>query len=223
MKRLLATLFTLMSIASVTAAAQAAPADATATAAVNPLVAAAGPKKPGVVRIGLVQPRVDMGQGAANSTEALRSLIAQYLTGPNLQVVPVAAMVPMQAEAEAKQSDCDYLLYATLSQKRGGGMGFLRGAQSMTSMVPMIGMSGRTGAVVGQVAAQTAVNFAGQLASSVKAKSEVSFDYRLVSPGNTTPLVANAEKMKAQTDGQDVITPMVENAAGAITASVLKK
>ncbi len=180
-------------------------------------------KRPGVTRIGIVQPRMDMGTGAASAAEPLRVLLGQYLTGPNVEIVPLSSMLPIQAEAEGKQKECDYILYASLTQKKGGGMGFLRGAQSMASMVPVLGMAGRTGSIVGQAAATTAISAANQVASGVKAKSEVTFDCQLSKPGSSDPLVSNNQKTKAQSDGQDVITPMVEHAATAITAAILKK
>ncbi len=93
----------------------------------------------------------------------------------------------------------------------------------MAGMVPVLGMAGRAGAIVGQAAAQTALSAAGQVASGVKAKSEVSLEYQLIAPGATSPLAANSERAKAQSDGQDVITPMVEHAAAAITGAILKK
>jgi hypothetical protein len=182
------------------------------------------PRRPGVIRIGLVQPKVDMGSPAGNQAEALRTLLGHYITGPAVELVPVQSMLPVQAEAEAKQKECDYVLYANLTQqaqKKTGGFGLLKNARAMTGMVPVIGMTGRAGAMVGQAAAQTAISLAGEISTSVKAKSEVSLEYRLVAPGATTPAAANTEKVKAESDGQDVITPMVEHVAAAVVGAVV--
>jgi hypothetical protein len=221
MKNLLTVLIVVLAAFAV-AVAQNPPTQAPATDAANAPAAAPAPKRPGVIRLGLVQPKLDMGiPGAA--PEALRTLLTQYLTGPQIEVVPIAAMIPLHVEAEAKQKECNFLFYASLSQKRGRGFGFLRGAQSMTSMVPVIGMAGGTGAIVGRAAAMTAINAASQLSSEVKAKSEVTLQYQLVAPGAASPLIANADKVKAESDGQDVITPLVEQAATAVTTALLKK
>ena len=219
MKRLLAEILAIGSL-TIVALAQTAPIGGLPIAAPVP---AQNLKKPGVIRIGIVQPRMDMGPAGANAGEALRVVLGQYLGGPTLEAVPLTAMLPIQAAAEGQQKQCDYILYATLTQKKSGGLGLLKSAQSMAGMVPVLGMAGRTGAIVGEAAAHTALTAASQVASGVKAKSEVSFEYQLIAPGATSPLAANSEKAKAQSDGQDVITPMVEHAATAITGALLKK
>jgi hypothetical protein len=220
MKRLIAAMISAALFAGAASAQTIQPAY---TVSVTPAAVQMPAKRSGTVRIGLVQPKLDLGPATANSAEALRSLLGQYLVGPNIEVVPLSAMLPIQAEAEAKQKDCDYILYASLSQKKSGGLGFLKSAQSMTGMVPVIGMAGRTSAIVGQAAAHAALSTAGQLAAGVKAKNEVTFEYRLVAPGSPSPLLADIEKSKAQSDGQDVITPMVEQAATAIVGTLAKK
>ncbi len=219
MKRLLATVIVILAAAAV---AQNLPTQLPATGAAIAPAAALAPKRPGVIRLGLVQPKLDMGT-PGGVPEGLRTLLMQYLTGPQIEVVPIAAMIPLQVEAEAKQKECDFLFYASLSQKRGRGLGFLRSAQSMTSMIPVIGMAGGTRAIVGQAAAMTAISAASQLSSVVKAKSEVAFQYQLVAPGVASPLIASTDKVKAESDGQDVITPLVEQAATAVATALLKK
>jgi hypothetical protein len=112
---------------------------------------------------------------AAHSAEAMRAMFTQYLTGPTVELIAIQAALPVQVEAEATQKECDYILYSGLSQQtpKKSGFGLLKNAHAMTGMMPVIGMSGRTGAIVGQAAAQTALSVAGELSSGVKAKSEV--------------------------------------------------
>ncbi len=218
MKRLLAEILALGSL-TIAALAQTAPIGLPIPATAP----APNVKRAGVIRIGIVQPRMDLGPASTNAAETLRGLLGQYLSGPTLETVPLTAMLPIQAASEGQQKQCDYILYVGLSQKKSGGFGLLRSAQSMAGMVPVLGMAGRAGAIVGQAAAQTALSAAGQVASGVKAKSEVSLEYQLIAPGATSPLAANSERAKAQSEGQDVITPMVEHAAAAITGAILKK
>jgi hypothetical protein len=185
-----------------------------------------GPKKPAVVRIGVVQPKAQMGQGnsGSNVAEPIRSMISQYLSGPSQEVVPLTAMLSSQIDAEAKAKECDYVLYSEISQKMssGGAMGFLKKAGPMASMIPMVGMtSGVTGAMAG-AAASTAMAGAASVASTIKAKSEVTFDYKLIASGNATAILANTEKAKAKDDGEDVISPLIDQAATAIIAEVTK-
>ncbi len=205
----------------VVALAQNFPAQVEGTDTANVPAAAVLPKKPGVIRLGLLQPKMEM--GAAASPEALRTLLTQYLSGPQIEVVPIAAMVPLQVEAEAKQKSCDYVFSASLSQKQSRRFGLLGGAQAMSNMVPVIGMAGRAGAVVGRAAAMTAISAASQLSSTVNAKSEITLQYQLLAPGTASPIIADAIKAKAQSNGQDVITPLIEQAATAVANAVLKK
>jgi hypothetical protein len=128
-------------------------------------------------------------------------------------------------EAEAKEKECQFVLSATLAQQvhKKGGLGMLKSARAMTGMVPVVGMSGRTGAVVAQAAAQTAIGVASEMSSNVKAKSEIRFEYRLAAPGSGEPAASNTEHVKAETDGQDVITPMVERMAAAVVGAAVKR
>ena len=184
-----------------------------------------GTKKTGVVRIGVVAPQAQMGQGNSgiNVAEPIRTTIVQYLSGPALEIVPIAAMISTQIEAEAKVKECDYLLYSDISQKlKGGAMGLLKKAGPLSSMIPGVGMlGGMTGAMAGAVAG-SAVAGAASAASAVKAKADLTFDYKLVAPGSSTAVLANTLKARAKEDGDDVITPMIQQAATAILAEVTK-
>lgn len=220
MKRLLADFVAVLAAVGA-AVAQNSPTPVPATDTANLAAGAPAPAKTGVIRLGLVQPKMEMGPTA--TPEALRTVLTQYLSGPQVEVVPITAMVPLQVEPEAKQKSCEYLFYASLSQKQGGRFGLLRGAQAMTHVVPVIGLAGRTGAVLGQAAAATAISAAAQLSSGVTAKSEVTFQYQLLAPGTAAPIVADSQKTKAQSDGQDVITPLIEQAATAVAHVLLKK
>ncbi|HYE13458.1 MAG TPA: hypothetical protein VD968_03340, partial [Pyrinomonadaceae bacterium] len=88
--------------------------------------AAEGPKKPGVVRIGLVLPKATAAEGVDSNVlaEAVRNTTASYLAGPALEIVKLDARPPEQAEAEALKRECDYVLTMTVAHKKGGGGGF---------------------------------------------------------------------------------------------------
>jgi hypothetical protein len=114
-------------------------------------------------------------------------------------------------------------LDSALTQKHSGGSGFgslMKGGTSLISMVPMVGMAG---GMAGMVAGQAASDAAGAaLSSSIKAKDDVSFEYKLMPTGATQALIAKVEKSKATADGEDVITPLVEHAAEAILTAIKK-
>ena len=185
-----------------------------------------GQKKPGAVRIGIVQPNAQMGQGnsGANVAEPLRAVIIQYLSGPSLEVVPISAMMPSQIEAEMKEKGCDYTLFSSISQKMSsGGFGMLQKAMPIASMIPMVGAVGGMATMIAGSAAGAAIGSAASLSSGVKAKSEITYDYKLLAAGNSTPVLANTIKAKAKRDGEDIVTPLVEQAAGAILSQLAKK
>jgi hypothetical protein len=58
-------------------------------------------------------------------------------------------------------------------------------------------------------------------ASSTKTKDELSLTYHLESAAGKV-LVDETEKRKAQSDGEDLLTPVVEKAAEAVAAAVAK-
>ncbi len=184
-------------------------------------------KSPGIIRIGVALPTVQMGPGPAvdGASDGIRGLMMKYLAGPSFDIVPVTAQLPVQIEAEARQRECDFVLYLALSakQKGGSGLGFLRGAAQMANVIPMLGAAhGAVGTIAGAAAGTVLSGVAGA-ASMVKAKSEVSFEYRLMAVGSPAPVLSDAVKTNATHDGEDVITALVEKAAGAVVNTILRR
>lgn len=184
-----------------------------------------GPKKAGVVRIGLVVPKVQMSSGdAAQAAEALRGNFASYLKGPNVEVIPLSARLASQAMEEGRQSDCDYVLYLSMSVKKGGGgslfgraVGNIVGAAA--GHIP-VGGSATTAAA--RSAAISGVYTTAVIVSSIKAKDEVSLEYKLDSVQTSKTVLSNSAKAKAKSDADDVLTPLVETSAQAIVSTVGK-
>lgn len=187
---------------------------------------ALGDKKPGVVRIGITMPKAQMGQSAQGPSagEPLRVMLVQYLTGPSVETVSIAALLPDQIEAEAKAKQCDFLVYSNLSQKKQtGGMGFLKNASSMANMIPMVGLTNSVSGAIAASSATAAASQAATLSSAVKARSDILLEYHMNAAGNTSPVLNTTLDAKATADGEDVITPLVEKEATAIMAEVSKK
>jgi hypothetical protein len=182
-------------------------------------------KKPKLTRIGIALPKADLGQGAQGQSagESLRLLESQYLTGPKIEVVTLAALLGSQVEAEAKEKGCDYVVYSAMTQKKSSGMGFLKAATALSSMTPIGAMAGAAGAATAAASAAAAAGGAASMSSQVRAKNEVTFEYHIFAPGNTTPVLENKATAKAKADGEDVITPLVEAAATSIVDKVLPK
>lgn len=186
-----------------------------------------GPKKAGVVRIGLTNVKtgaVGEGINAAELAGAIQYTLADYLKGTNIEIVQIEAKLASAIDSEAKQKECDYVIYAQASHKKGGGGfgGFGKIAPVLGNVVPLAGMSGNVaGAVAGQVAANVIYTAAG-VASNVKSKDEISIDAKLQTPGNPSPVLSKQVKAKAKSDGEDIISPLVEQIAQAIVDSVAK-
>jgi hypothetical protein len=183
------------------------------------------PKKPGVLRIGIMLPRVQLTSGdSAQAAETLRQSFAGYLNGPTIEVVALSARLPAQALEEARQSQCDYILSASMNVKKGGG-GSMFGkaigniAGSAAGHIPG-GGSASTGAA--RSAAITGVYTTAAIASSIKAKDELSLEYKLDSVEVSKTVLSNTAKAKAKSDGEDILTPIVETTSRTIVSTVAK-
>jgi hypothetical protein len=179
---------------------------------------APGPKKPGAVRIGIFMPQYELGgPGGPTAGESVRTVEEQFLSGPKIEIVRISALLPVQATAEAKEKQCDYVLASSLSQKKSsGGFGALKtlsAATPMAAMIPGAGVAAMAASQSLAIASTTAV----VASSGVKAKAEVSFEYSL-SSGDGTNVLRDAQKTKARTDGEDVVTPLIQRAAINIVA-----
>lgn len=84
-------------------------------------------------------------------------------------------------------------------------------------MIPGAGMAAMAASQTLAIASTTAV----MASSGVKAKAEVSFEYSLNSADGASVL-RDAQKAKARTDGEDVVTPMIQKAAGSIVTLLNK-
>ncbi|HEU4766198.1 MAG TPA: hypothetical protein VFS77_02460 [Pyrinomonadaceae bacterium] len=183
------------------------------------------PKQPGVIRIGLIAPKVQLTSGdVAHATESLRNSFANYLKGPTIEVVTLSARLPAQAMDEARQTQCDYVLSVSMTVKKGGG-GSMFGraigniAGSAAGHIPG-GGSATTGAA--RSAAITGVYTTAAIATTIKAKDELSLEYKLDSVETTKTVLSNSAKAKAKSDGEDIVTPVVETAAKTIVSTVKK-
>ena len=186
--------------------------------------AATDAKKPGVLRIGVVGVKttaVGDGINAEDLSAAVRNTLAQRLNSPNIEVVVIQAESLGGIDTEARQKECDYLIRSTVSHKKGGGGFGGFGSVLGSAIANTVGHSGNTAAnIAGQVAAEAVIT-AASVSAGVKAKDEVSLDLKL----NTidgSPVLAKAYKAKAKSNGEDIISQVVEQAAQAVMSAVTK-
>jgi hypothetical protein len=141
----------------------------------------------------------------------LRDLMTSYLSGPSLKILPLDARLPARAAEEAKQKGCGTLLVLSLTRKSGGGgLGHVLGEVAGASTWYLPGGSAVTTAAAG------GLRVASSLASSTKPKDELRLDYRIESADGQVQFGPKTEKRKATTAGEDLLTPIVAQAAQAI-------
>jgi len=151
--------------------------------------------------------------------------LMKYLAGPSFEIVPLTAQLPIQIAAEGRQRECDFVIYSALSakQKSGSGLGFLKGVSQMSNVIPVLSAARGIAGTIAGAAAGTVLSGVAGAASMVKAKSEVSLEYRLLAVGNPAPVLSNIVKAKAAQDGEDVISTLIEQAAGAMVNTIISK
>ena len=176
---------------------------------------AVGAKREGVIRIGVVSVKpgnMTEGMNAQQMALAVQNTLMENLKATNIEAVPIEGSGGIQAEAQQKQ--CDYLVFANVSLKKGGG-GFGSLMSSTAGKIASnVGYGSGTAAVVA-----TNVVVAATVAQNIKAKDEMTLDVRLERPGATTSTFAQSYKGKAKSAGEDIITPLVQQAAQAMLAA----
>lgn len=179
-----------------------------------------------LIRVGIALPKAQFAEGVDNQMMAagVRDLVGQYLQGSNIELVPLEARLVSALNSEAQEKDCDYVLQMTVAQKKGGG-----GMSMFKKIAPVLGsvapMAGVTGSVAGHVAgtvAQSAIYSAAGMAANTKSKDQFTLEYSLISAADGTAKAANSLKAKAGSDGEDVLSPMIEKLAEAILAATNK-
>ena len=141
-----------------------------------------------------------------------------YLNGPTAEIISLSARIPVQVEAEAQQAACEYVLYTSVVQKKGGGafgklMAVAAAAAPIASMmVPGVGgMGGNYGAMMaGQAVASAASAAAAQNAQqeameaingaseqNIKKGDQVTLEYLLMKPGVEEPFATKSTSAKA--------------------------
>jgi len=181
----------------------------------NTASTAVGPKRAGVIRLGIaaVKPgNVAEHMNAQTLATAVQNTYQEQLKSANVEAVLLDATGGAAIQAEAQQKECDYVVYTIVSHKKGGG-GFGSMIGSAASVAgSTIGYGNTAAAVSANVATAT-------VAQTVKAKDEVTLNVRLERPGSTTPKFAQDFKGKAKSGGEDIITPLVQQASqGIMTA-----
>jgi hypothetical protein len=206
---------------------------------------ALGAKAPGKIRIGVAPPEAQVGQGsnaAADYSTPIRNAMILLMNGPAVEIAALDSRVAMQLQVEAQQKQCDYILYSSVAVKHAQSSGFgkfAKMAAPMASMTPMGAMAHGMGGAMAATAASAAASAAAQAAQQqamnqvmsqlsgfngqIQSKDNVTVQYQLAQTGQASPLVQNALQGKAKSDGEDVLTPLLQQTATTVLTQVSVK
>jgi hypothetical protein len=180
----------------------------------------AGAKKEGVVRIGLANVKVGaVGEGlnANDLSSAVQNTLGDYLKGTKVELVALEAKLPSALTEEAKEKACDFVIFANVSHKKGGGFGGF--GKVLGNVVAQTGggnWGNTTANVAGAVVSRTIVG--ATLSQNIKAKEEITLDIKLQKSESVA--ISKQYKAKAKSDSEDILSPMIEQIAQAILDAV---
>ena len=107
-----------------------------ATGADSDTPSAVNTRKPGTIRVGVVQ--INNKAGRPVSAETLRERLVGQIQGTGIDAVPLNASSPAEAESEAKAKQCDFILYTDIAalkssaaKKLGGMFGRAAGVEGI--------------------------------------------------------------------------------------------
>ena len=181
-----------------------------------PATSTVGPKREGVIRLGVAQVKTDKvaeNMSATELAQAVKDTLVQQLKATNVEAVPIEA-TGAAIQAEAQQKQCDYVVFANVSHKKGGG-----GFGSMLGNTASV-VGGTIG--YGNTAVAVGANTTSAVAHTIKARDELILDVRLERPGSTTPKFAQQYKGKAKSAGEDIISPLTQQASQGMIAAVAR-
>jgi hypothetical protein len=162
---------------------------------------------------------------AGDFSKSLRELLISYLNGPSLRAIPLEAKLTSQALEEAQQKDCGHVLLTSVVRKRNEGSRLGRIFKEAAGPAAAYGLPASANA--GVAAARGAVIGGAQavtyMARTSKARDEVTLEYRVGTVSTVMQATPQRGSAKAEVDGEDLLTPLVEKAAESIAASVLGK
>jgi hypothetical protein len=195
-------------------------------AAAWPDTQTAEPPPASAICIAIVLPSVQGVDGSATDFgNSLRELFMSYLTGPSLRAIALEARLASQAIEEARQKECGYVLMTTVTRKRddGSGLGRVLGQAAGTAAWHAVPYGGGAGAAAARGAAIAGGQAISTMAAATRAKDELRLDYRFGPLDTAARSSPKSDKLKARSDGEDLLTPLVERASEAIAGTVLKK
>ena len=180
-----------------------------------------------VTRICLAPASVEA--GTTNGTAAIdatRENFLSFLTGPTLKAEALKARLSSQVKEEARQASCPFLLLTTVKLVSKRGRSNVLGQVAAGAVREGAYAAGAaTGSTAGRIAGTAVSGAANQAAYNyavgIHSKDELTLVYRLEAADGTV-LVEKKESRKAKADGEDLLTPLIQNASEQIVAAAKK-
>ncbi len=185
------------------------------------------PAKPPRTKICVAAPKTNLAP-AETAPESLRNSLFKYLSGPAAEIVPLEALVAMQQQAEAAEKGCGFYLAVSVTQKKSGGgeglSGIIKKGSNAVPLLDNLGL-GKTAQTVSRVAraSQTKLTTAADLAAGIKAKDEVTLEYNLFDAQTRAIATKGKIKAKANKDGEDILSSLLEQSINDVLTAALKK
>ncbi len=164
------------------------------------------------------------GDALAFST-SLRDLFASYLTGPSVRAINLEARLASQAVEEARTKDCRHVLVTKITKKRDSGSGWGKALGQAAGSAAYYGVpyAGGAAAAAARGAIVAGAHAVSSMASTTRVKDELTLEFRLGTVDNVLRASPKTEKAKAKSDGEDLLTPLVEKASESIAAAIVRK
>ena len=196
-----------------------------ATAVVEP--AAVPQKKPGVVRVGIFLPSLELDQPSQdeNPEQIIRNELTRQLSGAAIEVIQMDSLNRVNAEAEARTKGIDFILYAALSIKsKTNQFGFLKKAADAISKANIpSGLNLGSMVTSNKQTVTESVTLLASLTSQVKAKDQVKLSYKIFTTTNQQSVSGETPAMTATHDRDDVVTRAIKTAAEMIAVGLVKQ
>lgn len=160
---------------------------------------------------------------SVNTSDAIRTVMVEYMSGPMIEVAPLDSRIPVHIEAESRMKDCDLVLYSTVTLTKTGNANRLGSLlKKVAPAAALISLTGSRTATMAGTAVRVAAEVLGEVTSDRKKKDKIKFEYRLMKVGVATPVVANVETDKSREESEDVLTPMLAKNAEVVVIAALR-
>jgi hypothetical protein len=182
------------------------------------LASAAAPAASSAARVCVAPASVQMpGVSNDDAVDALRGTASEFLKGPSVTVMALSARLETHARDEARGRKCDFVFFTQANQERrtrGGGL--------LSRMVASAVEGGASQAAVhadsmgARAAASAAATGAHQFSYGyyTQTSDKLTVSTRLESLDGAV-LSRTSESRKAKSDGEDMLTPLIERATAA--------